>query len=37
VARAGVTHAVLTDAHSGRPVGMVSTLDIAGIIGWGRA
>lgn len=32
----GLTHAVVTNADSGRPVGIVSTLDIAGILGWGR-
>jgi CBS domain-containing protein len=32
-----VTHAVVIDGHTRRPVGVVSTLDIAGIVGWGRA
>ena len=31
------THAVVIDERSGRPVGVLSTLDIAGILGWGRA
>ena len=31
------THAVVVDDRSGRPVGVLSTLDIAGILGWGRA
>jgi CBS domain-containing protein len=35
--RHGVSHAVIADPSSGRPVGMVSTLDIAGVVGWGRA
>jgi CBS domain-containing protein len=30
------THAVVVDDRSGRPVGVLSTLDIAGILGWGR-
>ena len=29
------THAVVVDERSGRPVGVLSTLDIAGILGWG--
>lgn len=31
-----VTHAVVVDSRTRRPVGIVSTLDIAGIVGWGR-
>jgi CBS domain-containing protein len=31
------THAVVVDERTRRPVGVVSTLDIAGIVGWGRA
>ena len=31
------THAVVVDDRTGRPVGVLSTLDIAGILGWGRA
>lgn len=31
---AGVTHLVV--AHEGRPVGVLSTLDIAGVLAWGR-
>lgn len=34
---AGVTHALVADPRTGRPIGVVSTLDIAGIVGWGRA
>lgn len=30
------THAVVVDERTGRPVGVLSTLDIAGILGWGR-
>ena len=30
------THAVVVDERSGRPVGVLSTLDVAGILGWGR-
>lgn len=32
-----VSHLVVSDAHNGRPVGMLSTLDIAGILAWGEA
>ena len=31
------THAVVVERDTQRPVGMISTLDIAGIVGWGRA
>jgi CBS domain-containing protein len=34
MAEAGVTHLVI--AESGRPVGVLSTLDIAGVLAWGR-
>ena len=30
------THAVVVDDHTGRPVGVLSTLDVAGTLGWGR-
>jgi CBS domain-containing protein len=30
------SHAVVVEPRTGRPVGVVSTLDIAGILGWGR-
>ena len=33
----GCSHAVVVGAAGGHPVGMVSTLDIAGVVGWGRA
>jgi len=32
----GVTHLVVIDADV-RPVGVLSTLDIAGVVAWGRA
>ena len=32
----GVTHLVVTDANA-RPIGVLSTLDVAGIVAWGRA
>jgi CBS domain-containing protein len=33
----GVAHLVVRDAQSGRPTGMLSTLDVAGILAWGEA
>jgi CBS domain-containing protein len=36
MAQHGVSHLVVVDAH-GRPVGMLSTLDLAGVIAWGRS
>jgi CBS domain-containing protein len=30
------SHALVIDAAGGGPIGVVSTLDIAGILGWGR-
>jgi CBS domain-containing protein len=30
------SHAVVVEPRTGRPVGVLSTLDIAGILGWGR-
>jgi CBS domain-containing protein len=36
MAEHGVTHLVVVDAH-GRPAGMLSTLDLAGVVAWGRA
>jgi CBS domain-containing protein len=32
----GVTHLVVTDADA-RPIGVLSTLDVAGVVAWGRA
>ena len=34
MAQHGVTHLVVVDP-SGRPTGMLSTLDLAGVIAWG--
>ena len=31
----GTSHAVVIEPRTGRPVGVLSTLDIAGILGWG--
>jgi CBS domain-containing protein len=31
----GTSHAVVVEPRTGRPVGVLSTLDIAGIVGWG--
>ena len=36
MAEQGVTHMLVVDDRNGRPVGVLSTLDIAGILGWGR-
>ncbi|MEO8688552.1 MAG: CBS domain-containing protein [Solirubrobacteraceae bacterium] len=33
----GTSHAVVVEPRTGRPVGVLSTLDIAGILGWGLA
>ena len=30
------SHLIVTDAGTGQPTGMVSALDIAGIVGWGE-
>lgn len=32
----GVSHLVVVEAESERPVGILSTLDIAGVLGWGE-
>ena len=32
-----VSHLVVTESGSGRPVGILSTLDIAGVLAWGEA
>lgn len=34
---AGQSHAVVLARDSDLPIGMVSTLDVAGVVGWGRA
>lgn len=31
------SHLIVTDAESGQPTGIISALDIAGIVGWGDA
>ena len=31
----GTSHAVVVEPRTGRPIGVLSTLDIAGILGWG--
>ncbi|HEU4975031.1 MAG TPA: CBS domain-containing protein [Baekduia sp.] len=36
MAEHGVTHLVVVDPH-GKPVGMLSTLDLAGVVAWSRA
>lgn len=33
---AGTSHLIVTDADTGQPSGMISALDIAGIVGWGE-
>jgi CBS domain-containing protein len=33
----GIAHLIVRDAHSGRPTGMLSILDVAGILAWGEA
>jgi CBS domain-containing protein len=33
----GIAHVLVRDAESGRPSGMLSTLDVAGILAWGEA
>jgi CBS domain-containing protein len=30
------SHLIVTDAENGNPTGMISALDIAGIVGWGE-
>jgi CBS domain-containing protein len=37
MARQRVTHMLVVEPGTGRPVGVLSTLDVAGILGWGRA
>ena len=31
------SHLLVRDAHNGHPVGVISTLDIAGVLAWGEA
>jgi CBS domain-containing protein len=33
----GITHIVVRDAQTGKPTGMLSTLDVAGVLAWGEA
>jgi CBS domain-containing protein len=33
----GVSHLVVSDAETHRPTGIISTLDVAGILAWGEA
>jgi CBS domain-containing protein len=33
----GIAHLVVADAQTGKPCGMLSTLDLAGILAWGEA
>lgn len=35
--RSGVSHLVVTDADADRPIGILSTLDVAGVLAWGEA
>jgi CBS domain-containing protein len=35
MAERGVSHAVVVQPHNGHPVGVLSTLDIAGVLAWG--
>ena len=37
MAQHGTSHRLVVDARRDDPVGVVSTLDVAGIIAWGRA
>ena len=33
----GVTHLVVVQGATGKPVGVISTLDVAGVLAWGQA
>jgi CBS domain-containing protein len=33
----GTSHLLVRDAHNGHPIGVISTLDVAGILAWGEA
>jgi CBS domain-containing protein len=37
MATRGTSHALVVDDRHGRPIGVLSTLDVAGILAWGRA
>ena len=32
----GVSHVMVVDPHHNQPLGVVSTLDVAGIVAWGQ-
>lgn len=34
--RDGLTHVLVGDPDAGRPIGVLSSLDVAGIVAWGR-
>ncbi len=34
--RHGLAHVVVVDPQTQRPVGILSTLDLAGVLGWGE-
>jgi CBS domain-containing protein len=34
--RHGVTHLLVGDPKAGHPIGVLSTLDVAGIVAWAR-
>jgi CBS domain-containing protein len=36
MAERGLSHVVVVQPHSGQPVGVLSTLDLAGVLAWGR-
>ena len=36
MAERGLAHLVVVQPHSGQPVGVLSTLDLAGVLAWGR-
>ncbi len=33
----GVAHVIVTEPLTGRPIGVLSTLDVAGVLAWGQA
>ena len=35
--RNGVSHLVVSDPETQRPIGIISTLDVAGVLAWGEA
>lgn len=32
----GTSHLIVTDTENGQPIGMISALDVAGLVGWGE-